>query len=182
MVSLVSPWRESCARGWGAARVSLVRLAVPCLLIEPKDKLCAMARTPHHRKIFFTVRTYLISVSTSPRAVLEKEKRTAEHGSGRNSGVLHAGFYYTANSLRARLCRDGNAQLTEFCEEHSVPLNKCGKLVVCKDETELSGLDELLRRARANGVELHKITAHEAREIEVRQTEFAVKVPNGIAN
>jgi L-2-hydroxyglutarate oxidase LhgO len=86
--------------------------------------------------------------------VLEKETQCCTHGSGRNSGVLHAGFYYTADSLRARLCRDGNRRLTEYCDAHNIPLRRCGKLVVAQNEHELAGLDELLRRAALNGVEL----------------------------
>ena len=59
--------------------------------------------------------------------VIEKEKSVGLHASGRNSGVLHAGFYYTADSLKARFTRDGNRLLTEYCEEKNINLNKCGK-------------------------------------------------------
>jgi len=100
--------------------------------------------------------------------VLEKEASSAEHASGRNSGVLHAGFYYTADSLKARFTRDGNRQLTEYCEDRGIPINKCGKLVVAKDEQEDAVLDELLRRASDNGVSLEEISDVEAREIEPR--------------
>jgi len=99
---------------------------------------------------------------------IEKEARYGDHASGRNSGVLHAGFYYTANSLKARLTRDGNRRLTEFCAENKLGINRCGKLVVAKNADELPVLDELLSRAQVNGVELHKITETEAREIEPR--------------
>jgi L-2-hydroxyglutarate oxidase len=100
--------------------------------------------------------------------VLEKETRCGTHGSGRNSGVLHAGFYYTANSLKARLTRDGNARLTAWCDEHDVPIRKCGKLVVARDAAEHERLDVLMRRAEVNGVTLERITAKEARAIEPR--------------
>lgn len=100
--------------------------------------------------------------------VVDKEPRLGLHGSGRNSGVLHAGFYYTANSLKARFTRDGNAALKEYIRERALPINECGKLVVAKDASELPTLDELLKRGQANGVELHKITEREAREIEPR--------------
>jgi L-2-hydroxyglutarate oxidase LhgO len=100
--------------------------------------------------------------------VIDKEPEPGLHGSGRNSGVLHAGFYYTANSLKARFTRDGNAALKDFIRERGLPLNECGKLVVAKNEEELPTLDELLKRAAANGVELHKISEKEAKEIEPR--------------
>src|SRR6266853_4538195 len=92
-------------------------------------------------------------------ALIEKEAECGLHASGRNSGVIHAGFYYTADSLKARFTRDGNRMLLQYCEENKIPVNKCGKLVVAKDESELPQLDELLRRGKANGVVLESITA-----------------------
>ncbi len=100
--------------------------------------------------------------------VLEKERRFGAHASGRNSGVLHAGFYYTADSLKARFTREGNRRLTEYCLERGLRINRCGKLVVARNKPELDGLAELLRRGERNGVELHELTAAEAREIEPR--------------
>ncbi len=100
--------------------------------------------------------------------VLDKETRAGMHASGRNSGVLHAGFYYTADSLKAALTRDGNKRLSAWCREHDVPLRQTGKLVVARSEAEHAGLDELLRRARLNGVELEDIDEDEARRIEPR--------------
>jgi L-2-hydroxyglutarate oxidase LhgO len=101
-------------------------------------------------------------------ALIEKEHGFAQHASGRNSGVLHAGFYYTADSLKARFTRDGNTELTQYCEAHDIPLNRCGKLVVAQSEAEHPFLDELLRRGRANNVSLEEIDEHTAREIEPR--------------
>ncbi|MFP6686738.1 MAG: FAD-dependent oxidoreductase, partial [Polyangiaceae bacterium] len=86
--------------------------------------------------------------------VIEKEPDVGAHASGRNSGVLHAGFYYSADSLKARLCRDGNARMQAWCEEHKVPLRKCGKLVVARNEQERTALSELKRRGDDNGVSL----------------------------
>jgi L-2-hydroxyglutarate oxidase LhgO len=100
--------------------------------------------------------------------LLEKEADCGLHASGRNSGVLHAGFYYTADSLKARLTREGNRQLTEYCLEHGLGINRCGKLVVAKTPDELPVLDELLLRARRNGVDLQPVSEAEAREIEPR--------------
>ena len=100
--------------------------------------------------------------------VIEKERVCGEHASGRNSGVLHAGFYYTADSLKAKFTRDGNRLLTEYCDSHNLPINKCGKLVVARDENEDNTLDELLRRGKNNGVLLEEVTEEEARKIEPR--------------
>ncbi|MCF7816564.1 MAG: FAD-dependent oxidoreductase [Kiritimatiellales bacterium] len=104
--------------------------------------------------------------------VVDKEPELGLHGSGRNSGVVHSGFYYTANSLKARFTRDGNVAMKNYIREHGIPLNECGKLVVAKDESELATLDVLLQRGQANGVELHKITEAEAKEIEPRVKTF----------
>lgn len=100
--------------------------------------------------------------------VLEKERDLGFHASGRNSGVLHAGFYYTANSLKARFTRDGNRRLTAYCVDRGLPINRCGKLVVARNEVELQGLDELHRRGQVNGVPLEMISVESAREIEPR--------------
>lgn len=104
--------------------------------------------------------------------LLEKEATTGEHASGRNSGVLHAGFYYTPDSLKARFTRVGNAALTAYCEERRLPINKCGKLVVARDASELPALDELLRRGRINGIPLEAIDARQAEAIEPRARTF----------
>jgi L-2-hydroxyglutarate oxidase LhgO len=105
---------------------------------------------------------------TASVVLIEKERDFGEHASGRNSGVLHAGFYYTADSFKAKFCREGNRRLSEYCLEKNIPLNRCGKLVVARTEQDLRGLDELLRRGRQNGVALESISAAEAREIEPR--------------
>ena len=100
--------------------------------------------------------------------LLEKEPDCGLHASGRNSGVLHAGFYYSPDSLKASLTWRGNRALTEYCQEKSIPLNKCGKLVVAKDSADHAGLDELLRRGRANGIPLEDVSEKEAKRIEPR--------------
>jgi L-2-hydroxyglutarate oxidase LhgO len=105
--------------------------------------------------------------------LIEKENDLGAHASGRNSGVLHAGFYYTADSLKARFCRNGNRRLTEYCESKGLRINKCGKLVVAKNEDELLRLNELLQRGMQNGVALQLITAEEARAIEPRVKTFS---------
>jgi L-2-hydroxyglutarate oxidase len=98
--------------------------------------------------------------------VLEKEGAAALHSSGRNSGVLHAGFYYTADSLKARFSRDGTRRWTEFCLDRGLAINRCGKLVVAKGPHELGGLAELKLRGDRNGVILQEVTEKEAKEID----------------
>jgi len=93
--------------------------------------------------------------------ILEKEKDVALHSSGRNSGVLHAGFYYTSDSLKAKFTRDGNAMMTKYCEENNLQINKCKKVVVANDERELKSLEELYRRGLKNGVDVKLISEKE---------------------
>lgn len=100
--------------------------------------------------------------------LIEKEHACGLHASGRNSGVLHAGFYYSADSLKAKFTRAGNEAMTAYCAARGIPLNKCGKLVVAKDEGELPQLDELLSRGARNNVPLEDLTEEQAREIEPR--------------
>lgn len=100
--------------------------------------------------------------------VLEKEVACGLHASGRNSGVIHAGFYYSADSLKAKLTRAGNQAMISYCEAKNIPLNRCGKLVVAQDERDLAQLDELLRRGAANGVPLERVSEKDARGIEPR--------------
>lgn len=104
--------------------------------------------------------------------LIDKESKLGEHASGRNSGVLHAGFYYTPDSLKARFARDGNRALTDYCDERKLAINKCGKLVVARNERDLAALDELVQRGRENGVEMHEVSAAEARALEPRAKTF----------
>jgi 2-hydroxyglutarate dehydrogenase len=99
--------------------------------------------------------------------VLEREPQLAMHQSGSSSGVIHAGIYYEPGSLKARLCVEGARELYEYCEEHSVPVQRNGKLIVATTPQELERLDELERRGRANGVPgLARLGADEIPEIE----------------
>ena len=106
--------------------------------------------------------------SDSKVTLIEKEKECGLHGSGRNSGVLHAGFYYSPDSLKAKFTRIGNRLLTEYCEAKNIAINKCGKLVVAKDASELKSLDELFKRGRINGIDLEEVSEDEAKKIEPR--------------
>jgi (S)-2-hydroxyglutarate dehydrogenase len=100
-------------------------------------------------------------------AVLEKERELATHQSGHNSGVLHAGLYYPPGSLKARLCREGKAAVEAFAEAHDIPFERCGKLVVALDESELGRLAALRERAEANGVPgLEEVGPERIRELE----------------
>jgi len=100
-------------------------------------------------------------------AVLEKEPELATHQSGHNSGVLHAGLYYQPGSLKARLCREGKAEIEAFAEAHGIPIDHPGKLVVAVDPSELGRLDALRERAVANGVPgLEDVGKERIRELE----------------
>jgi len=112
--------------------------------------------------------------------IIEKEESLGAHASGRNSGVLHAGFYYTPDSLKAKFTRQGNQELKEFCEEKGLRLNKCGKVVVAKNEKELETLFELKRRGDINGVELYIITEKELKDLEpnAKTYKYALLSPN----
>lgn len=99
--------------------------------------------------------------------LLEKEPLLAQHQTGRNSGVVHAGLYYEPGSLKARLCRRGGELLRAFCLEHELPFDECGKVLVATQEDELPRLERILERARANGVaETRLIDATELRALE----------------
>lgn len=98
--------------------------------------------------------------------VFDKEDHLGAHASGRNSGVLHAGFYYAPDSLKAALTRRGNQLLHEFCATHDVPVRRCGKVVVATSEAELPALHQLHERGQANGVDVTLITPDELAEIE----------------
>ena len=104
--------------------------------------------------------------------LIEKESSCGAHASGRNSGVLHAGFYYSPDSLKAKFTRLGNEQLTAYCESKKIPLNRCGKLVVAKNAADLPSLDELVKRGRANAIEIQELTEAEAKQIEPRVKTF----------
>lgn len=100
--------------------------------------------------------------------LIEKDAALGSHASGRNSGVLHAGFYYSDSSLKARFSRDGCRRLTEYCLERGLPINRCGKLVVAQSEADHAGIDELKRRAAHNGVRVEEVDEAGAAEIEPR--------------
>lgn len=112
--------------------------------------------------------------------VVEKEPGPAYHQSGRNSGVLHAGYNLKPGSLKARFCVQGNRQARAYCEEKGLPLHSGGVLVVARTEAERSVLAQLRGRAEANGVRSRRVGPEEIREIEPYATGLeALHAPEG---
>ena len=118
-----------------------------------------------------TARALLVKKPGLRLVVLEKEAAPGTHQTGHNSGVLHSGIYYTPGSLKARLCIDGKQRLERYAEERGIPFVRCGKLIVALDDSELGRLEELHRRAVANGVaDLRMLDGRELQEVEPHAT------------
>ena len=99
--------------------------------------------------------------------VIEREDAVGSHQSGHNSGVIHSGLYYSPGSLKAELCVSGGRLLKSYCEEHSIPVGTCGKVVVAVDDAELARLQHLFERGLSNGVPgLHLVEGSALRELE----------------
>ncbi len=98
--------------------------------------------------------------------IAEKESEIAKHASGRNSGVLHAGFYYSPDSLKAKFCRDGNKELRKLAKKYEIPIRDVGKVVVTRKNEELERLETLYQRGIANGVELEVRDAKDLKTLE----------------
>ena len=106
--------------------------------------------------------------------VLEREDEPAFHQTGHNSGVIHAGIYYVPGSLKAKLCVEGAAAMYELCEERGIAHERCGKVIVATEPSELDRLDDLERRGQANGVPgLRRLDADGIRELEPHGTGIA---------
>ena len=100
-------------------------------------------------------------------AVVEKEREVALHQTGHNSGVIHSGIYYRPGSQKAQFCVGGVRELVPFCQENDIEYQRCGKVIVATDESELGRLEQLQERGTANGVEgLETIGPERLREIE----------------
>jgi (S)-2-hydroxyglutarate dehydrogenase len=107
-------------------------------------------------------------------AVVDRADEVGTGQTGNNSGVIHAGIYYKPGSLKAKLCVEGAARMYAFCEERGIAVERCGKVIVALDESELGRLDELERRGQANGVPgLRRLTAPEITEREPHCTGIA---------
>jgi L-2-hydroxyglutarate oxidase LhgO len=116
--------------------------------------------------------------------LLERHPRHGQETSSRNSEVIHAGIYYPRDSLKARLCVEGNRLLYEMCAARGVPHRRCGKIIAAADEAELPALDALRERARANGVELERLSAAAAAALEphVRSAGALLSPESGIVS
>ena len=112
--------------------------------------------------------------------VLEKDAAIAGQQTSHNSGVIHSGIYYRPGSLKGEFCVRGRDALVRFCEEHEIPYELCGKLIVATREEELPRLDALAERATANGVQGHELVGPEGvREIEPHVSALrALRVPS----
>jgi (S)-2-hydroxyglutarate dehydrogenase len=111
-------------------------------------------------------------------AVLEKESGWAQHQSGRNSGVIHAGVYYKPGSKKARFALSGNRSMVAFCQQHGIAHDVCGKLIIATHQDQLSALEALHERALSNGLTISKIDIDEAKQIEPHVSCLAaLKVP-----
>lgn len=100
--------------------------------------------------------------------LLEKEKHSAIHQTGRNSGVVHAGVYYPPNSLKATFCKQGLVQTIEFCQTHNIPYQQCGKLLVATNEQEVMRMEALFKRCEQNNLS----------PIYLSKSDLAIKEPN----
>ncbi|HEX6074469.1 MAG TPA: L-2-hydroxyglutarate oxidase [Micromonosporaceae bacterium] len=113
-----------------------------------------------------TARQILRAVPAATVTVVEKESRWGRHQTGHNSGVIHAGVHYRPGSLKARLCRAGNASMVEFCRDHGIPVEVCGKLIVATEPVEVSRLHALRQRALDNGRTVSLLDPRQAAEHE----------------
>jgi len=112
--------------------------------------------------------------------ILEKEGGPALHQSGRNSGIIHAGYNLKPGTLKARLCVEGSQRLRAYCREHRIPMHQGGILVIARSEAECTTLTELLRRAEANGVEARLVDSADISSIEPEARGFqGLHAPEG---
>lgn len=117
-----------------------------------------------------TAQRILLDRPSATVTVVEKEDKVAAHQTGHNSGVIHAGVYYKPGSLKARLCKAGSRSMVDFCAEHDIPVEVCGKLIVATDPSELPRLRALHERSLANELPVELLTPEQAREYEPEVT------------
>ena len=126
-----------------------------------------------------TTRSLLRRYSGAGVLVLEKEAGWARHQTGHNSGVIHSGVYYKPGSLKSRFSKEGGERLVEFCREHRVAYEICGKVIVATESEEIPSLRNLYERGIKNGLEVEKIGPEELKELEPHATGIAaLKVPS----
>jgi L-2-hydroxyglutarate oxidase LhgO len=116
--------------------------------------------------IGLTIARELLKKGYENLIILEKEEEIGRHASGRNSGVLHAGIYYTRDSLKARLCLKGNHLMKDYCQQKNIPVFETGKVIVAKNEGETKGLEELYQRALDNGAKVALIDDKRLKSVE----------------
>lgn len=125
----------------------------------------------------------LIDVYPDARiALLEKESAPACHQTGHNSGVIHAGVYYTPGSLKARFCLAGNQATKTFCDQNGLHYDICGKMLVATSDLEMARMRALWERTAANGLEREWLSAAELREREpnIRGLGLSLSLPAGL--
>ena len=98
--------------------------------------------------------------------LVEKERSFAQHQTGHNSGVIHAGVYYEPGSLKAKFCREGLKETIKFCSLHKIPYQQCGKLLVATNDVELKRMKELYERCKSNDIEVEILNEKTLNEIE----------------
>jgi L-2-hydroxyglutarate oxidase LhgO len=113
-----------------------------------------------------TLARELLAFGADDIVLIEKESGLGRHASGRNSGVLHAGIYYAPDSLKAHMCLRGNFLMREYCRENGLDILEKGKVIVTRKAFELEALEELYRRATANGAKIEYIDEKQLSEIE----------------
>jgi len=122
--------------------------------------------------IGLTLARELLKIGADDIIIFDKEKELGCHASGRNSGVLHAGIYYDPGTLKANMCLTGNQRMQAYCEEYGLPILKSGKVIVARNEEELTTLDELQRRAEANGATVEMLDEKQLTEREPNAKTF----------
>ncbi|SFE71537.1 L-2-hydroxyglutarate oxidase [Alteribacillus iranensis] len=112
-------------------------------------------------------------------AIIEKERKVASHQTGNNSGVIHSGIYYRPGSFKARFAREGNQSMVEFCEEHGIDYDQCGKVIVATNQSQVPALKKLYERGQENELEVHWMEKEEVLEREPHVNAVAaVEVPS----
>lgn len=113
-----------------------------------------------------TALTLLERLPGAGLVLLEKEAGVARHQTGHNSGVIHSGIYYTPGSLKAKLCKAGASATVDFCREHGIAHEICGKMIVATNDLEMTRMEALAARAVENGIEFERLDAAELRRRE----------------
>src|SRR4030042_3444061 len=115
----------------------------------------------------FATAMALSSLKNVKLILLEAESELARHQTGNNSGVIHSGLYYKPGSLKAKNCVEGRQALYQFCREHNIAVEQCGKLVIATDPNEIPLLDALENKGKSNGLQgMKRLAAEELKEYE----------------